>query len=152
MARSLGLLLVLVIVAFIVWSFSKVAKGVATGRRARRKPGSYDFDSRYNRTYRKVKGVKGPAEDHEGITAFIESRPGVEAYLEPKTVAHPLSVVLVAQDGEWKRFELAEDAFIRRLSSERGLPVYDAARVGYPQRMREYRRPKPPEDPGPQPT
>ncbi|MGH2727317.1 MAG: hypothetical protein ACRDKS_10135, partial [Actinomycetota bacterium] len=95
MARSLGLLLVLVIVALIIWSFSNVAKGIATGRRgrrARRKPGSYDYDSRYNRAYRKVKGVQGPVEDHEGITAFIESRSGVEAYLEPKTVAHPLSV------------------------------------------------------------
>ncbi len=147
MARSLVALLVLLIVVFIVWSFSGVLKGVRAGRRARRNPGSYDFDSRYDQVYRKAKGVKGPDEDHEGIVAFIESRSGVEAYLEPKTVAHPLSVVLVAQDGEWKRFELSEDAFIRRLSREQGLPVYDAARVGYPQRMREYRRPKPPQDP-----
>lgn len=147
MARMIAVLFVVVAVAFIVWSFGGVARGLAAGRRqGSRKPGAYDFDSRYNQAYRKVKGVKGPAEDREGILLFIKSRPGVEAYLEPKTVAHPLSVVLVAADGEWKRFELGEDSFIRQLSKEEGLPVFDAARVGYPQRMREYKKPRP-EDP-----
>jgi hypothetical protein len=93
--------------------------------------------------------VKGPSEDREGILAFVQSRAGVEAYVEPKTVANPLSVVLVAADGEWKRFELAEDAYIRQLSREIGLPTYDAARVGYPQRMREYKRPPRSDEDGP---
>jgi hypothetical protein len=151
MARMIAVLFVLLVLSFIVWSFGGVARGLAAGRKGRREPGSYDFDSRYNQAYRRVKGVKGPAEDREGILLFIESRQGVEAYLEPKTVAHPLSVVLVAADGEWKRFELAEDSFIRQLSREQALPVFDAARVGYPQRMREYKKPHP-EDPSTGPS
>jgi hypothetical protein len=87
-----------------------------------------------------VKRIEGPSENREGIVAFIDSHRGVEAFMEPRTAMSPLSVVLVAEDGEWKRFELASDAFARELSRSRGLPVLDAARVGYPQRMRDYER------------
>jgi hypothetical protein len=148
--RGIALLVVVGILAFVVWSMSGLVRGLARdSKRRRAKPGSYEFDSRYNQVARKVKGVRGPSEDREGILAFIETRTGVEAYLEPKTVAYPLSVVLVAFDGEWKRFELAEDAFIRQLARETGLPTFDAARVGYPPRMREYKRPKPPDPQAP---
>ncbi len=61
--------------------------------------------------------------------------------MEPKTVMNPLSVVLVDGEGEWRRFELREDASLRELARERGLRVIDAARFGYPDRMR---RPRPP--------
>jgi hypothetical protein len=149
MARMAGMLIVLAVVVVIAWSFSGVARGLAAGRRSRAKPGHYEFDSAYNKAYRRIKGVKGPSEDQEGILQFIGSRTGVEAYLEPKTVAHPLSVVLVASDGEWKRFELAEDTYIRHVSKELAIPVFDAARVGYPQRMRDYKRPPRPTDEGP---
>jgi hypothetical protein len=143
-ARIIGVLVVVLVLAFIVWSISGLARGVTKDvRRRRTKPGAYEFESRYDQVYRKVKGVRGPSEDRDAILGFIKSRAGVEAYLEPKTVAHPLSVVLVAHDGEWKRFELAEDSFIRELARETGLPTYDAARVGYPQRMREYKRQNP---------
>ena len=77
--------------------------------------------------------MPGPAEDREGILAFVTSRQGVEAYVEPRTVIHPLSVVLIAEDGEWRRFELRDDV------KERGLRVLDASRFGYPERMK--RRP-----------
>jgi hypothetical protein len=50
--------------------------------------------------------------------------------------------VFVAGDGEWKRFELGDDRFVRELASQRRMPVFDASRTGYPERMR--RRPQPP--------
>jgi len=103
-------------------------------------PGRYEFEPVSWKVSRRLKGVQGPAEDRPGILGFIESHTGVEAYVEPKTVMHPLSVVLVAGDGEHKRFELADDAYLRELAGTHNLKVLDAARVGYPQRMREYLR------------
>lgn len=149
MARMAGFLIVLAVIAVIAYAFTGVGRGIAAARRSKLKPGEYEYESRYNQAYRRIKGVKGPSEQHDAIRQFIETRSGVEAYLEPKTVAHPLSVVLVAADGEWKRFELSEDAYIRQLAKEIGLPVFDAARTGYPQRMREYKRPPKPTDDGP---
>jgi hypothetical protein len=50
---------------------------------------------------------------------------------------HPLSVVLVAGDGEHRRFPLFDDAYLRELAREYDLRIFDASRVGYPQRMRD---------------
>jgi hypothetical protein len=105
--------------------------------------GRYEFEPRVDRVSRRFKRVQGPPEDREGVLAFVESHEGVEAYVEPKTVMHPLSVVLVAGDGEHRRFELFDDAYIRELARTHNLKVLDAGRVGYPQRMRDYRRPDP---------
>jgi hypothetical protein len=102
--------------------------------------GRYEFEPRRDRVSRRVKGVQGPWEDREAMREFVESRAGVEAYVEPKTVMHPLSVVLVAGDGEHRRFELSDDAYVRELAREHELNVLDAGRVGYPQRMRDYSR------------
>jgi hypothetical protein len=106
-------------------------------------PGRYEFEPVSWKVSRRLKGVKGPAEDREGIRAFVENHSGVEAYVEPKTVMHPLSVVLVAGDGEHKRFELSDDAYLRELVGTHNLRVFDAARVGYPPRMREFLRRQP---------
>ena len=103
-------------------------------------PGRYEFEPVSWKVSRRLKGVQGPAEDREGILAFVEGHTGVEAYVEPKTVMHPLSVVLVAGDGEHKRFVLSDDAYLRELTGTHNLKVLDAARVGYPPRMREYLR------------
>jgi hypothetical protein len=67
---------------------------------------------------------------------FLDSHRGVEAYVEPKTAMSPLSVVLVDEAGDWRRFELMEDTYIRQLASERSIRVLDAARTGYPKRMK----------------
>lgn len=144
MARSGALLIILGVVAFVVWSFSGLTRELM--RRRRRsgdKPGAYEWEARYEQISRRMKTGSGPDEDREGMLEFVRSRSGVEAYLEPKTMAHPLSVVFVAADGEWKRFALANDSFVRGLARDLGLPTFDAGRVGYPPRMREYRR-KPP--------
>jgi hypothetical protein len=100
--------------------------------------GHYEFEPVSRKVSRRLKGVQGAAEDRDAILEFVESHAGVEAYVEPRTVMHPLSVVLVAGDGEHKRFELADDAYIRQLAATHDIRVLDAARVGYPQRMRDY--------------
>jgi hypothetical protein len=64
----------------------------------------------------------------------------VEAYVEPATLAAGLSAVLVAADGEWLRFSLPDDTWLRRFAHKQGMPIYDAGVMGYPKRMREYRR------------
>ena len=112
------------------------------GRMARpqRGQGRYEFEPVSWKVSRRLKGVKGIPEDRPGILEFLESRQGVEAYVEPKTVMHPLSAVLVAGDGEHKRFELSDDSYLRELIGTHNLKVFDAARLGYPTRMREYLR------------
>jgi hypothetical protein len=100
----------------------------------------YEYERKTDQVYRRVKRVPGPEEQREAILAFVESRAGVQAWVEPRTVMHPLSAVLVADDGEWVRFELRDDAYLRQLARERGLAIHDAMRVGYPERMRTYKR------------
>ncbi|MGZ4125818.1 MAG: hypothetical protein ACXVQU_09715 [Actinomycetota bacterium] len=109
------------------------------------RPGGYDWDRRTHQLYRAWKRVPGPEENRDAILAFLDDHTGVEAFVEPRTVMHPLSVVLVDAEGQWGRFELKEDAFLRELARERGVPVFDASRVGYPPRMRR-RRPEDDED------
>lgn len=108
--------------------------------RPARRPGGYEFERRTDQVHRRLKGVKGQAEDREGIIGFLETHQGVEAYVEPRTVIHPLSVVLVAHDGEWRRFGLSDDRFLRELARARGVSLHDAVHHGYPQRMRDYER------------
>lgn len=86
-------------------------------------------------------GAKPDRETVQSIEQFVATRVGVEAYVEPRTATAALSVVLVAADGEWIRKRIPDVAFLQKLSKAGGLPVYDAALVGYPKRMREYRRP-----------
>lgn len=103
------------------------------------RPGSYEWDHRLDQASRQLKRVAGPTEYRHEIAEWLSMHEGVEAYVEPKTVMHPLSVVFVDGEGEAKRFELKEDAFLRELAKERGLRVFDASRVGYPERMRRRR-------------
>jgi hypothetical protein len=110
--------------------------GIGAPRPAR--SGGHEWDRRRDQVYRSLKGVGGPEEPREEIIAFLDTHVGVEAYVEPKTVMHPLSVVLVDGVGQAKRFELREDAILRELAKRRHLPVFDATIVGYPSRMRRH--------------
>jgi len=101
--------------------------------------GGHEWDKRRNQVYRSIKGLGGPEEARDDIVAFLDGHTGVEAYVEPKTVMHPLSVVLVDGEGVARRFELREDALLRELARTRHLPVFDATKVGYPERMRRRR-------------
>ncbi|MFT4297016.1 MAG: hypothetical protein QM582_16560 [Micropruina sp.] len=69
---------------------------------------------------------------------FVRTRRGVEAFLEPQTTMARTSLLLVAHDGEWTRRSIESPAWGRRFAGTHGLPVYDAAVVGYPQRMRDF--------------
>ncbi|MEX0650967.1 MAG: hypothetical protein WD186_02960 [Actinomycetota bacterium] len=103
------------------------------------RPGSYDWDRRTDQLKREIKHIGGPSEQRAEIIAWLDAHTGVEAYVEPKTVVSPLSVVFVDADGEWCRFELAEDRFLKEVARERRIKVMDATRVGYPPRMRRRR-------------
>jgi hypothetical protein len=83
---------------------------------------------------RRARGPSGPT--HDAIIAFIESHEGVEAYVEPRTVVSPLTVVLVDADGAWRRIEMHDDRVLRPIVRSHGIRVFDASLVGYPPRMR----------------
>lgn len=133
----------------LVLSVAWIALGAVKARLERRMPRitprqrNYDWERRTQQIARQIKVGSGPGEDRERIVDFLDTRKGVEAFVEPRTVVHPLSVVLVAEDGEWIRVPLGDDRYLRELARTRGLRVHDATRVGYPERMRRYRRPEP---------
>jgi hypothetical protein len=139
--------LVLLVIAAVQFLTPR-AKVVADRRRRARipnagRPGAYEWDRKLDQASRQIKRVAGPAEYRDEIADWLSVHEGVEAYVEPKTVMHPLSVVFVDGEGEARRFELKEDAYLRELAKERGMRVFDASRLGYPERMRR-RRPDTP--------
>jgi hypothetical protein len=76
--------------------------------------------------------------DRDHLTEFIRTREGVEAYLEPRTAVTDTTVLLVASDGEWTRRRIAGPEAAAALAKKHGVPLYEAALVGYPQRMRDW--------------
>lgn len=76
--------------------------------------------------------------DLEHLEQFVRSRRGVEAYLEPKTNVTQTTVVLIAHDGEWTRRRVHGPEAARRWAHGLGVPFYEVALMGYPQRMRDY--------------
>lgn len=84
--------------------------------------------------------------DH--LERFIAARRGVEGFVEPRTTVTPVTLLLVAHDGEWTRRAVPSIAWAHDFANRHGVPSYDAAVVGVPQRMRDYnRRQKHPEIP-----
>jgi hypothetical protein len=76
--------------------------------------------------------------DVDHLNQWAASRVGVEAFVEPRTAVTQTTVVLIAHDGEWTRRRIDGAEGARRLGKRLGIPVYDVALVGYPQRMRDY--------------
>ena len=132
------LVLTVLVLAILAWFARWIRASAARrpSRRGSRQTGGYEFEPRRDQAKRRLKGVAGPAERRDEIVEFLNTHEGVEAYVEPKTVVSPKSVVLIDGMGEWRRFELKEDVYLRRLSAERPLPIFDAALTGYPPRMR----------------
>lgn len=89
---------------------------------------------------RRRSGPSVPGFDDAALLAFARSRPGVEVYLEPRTKLYGTSVLLVADDGEYLRRPVPDTETVRRFCAEHGIPLYDAARTGYPRRVRDYDR------------
>ena len=74
------------------------------------------------------------------LEQFARTRRGVEAFVEPRTAVTETTVVLVADSGEWTRRRVSGPHAAHALAARLGIPAYDAAVVGYPQRMREWTR------------
>ncbi len=101
-------------------------RGRPKGGKSRLNPGTLD------RAAEKV--------DRTHLDEFISSRQGVEGYVEPRTTVTQTTLLLVALDGEWTRRRVPSPGWAHEFANKHGVPSYDAAVVGYPQRMREYNR------------
>ncbi|GAA1810491.1 hypothetical protein GCM10009682_35180 [Luedemannella flava] len=76
--------------------------------------------------------------DFAHLEHFVQTRRGVEAFLEPRTTVTETTVILIAHDGEWTRRRVPDHNAARVFGNRLGIPVYDIALVGYPQRMRDF--------------
>jgi hypothetical protein len=76
--------------------------------------------------------------DVDHLKAFAGRNTGVEAFVEPPTAVSTTTVVFVASTGEWTRRRVRDARAAHELANALGLPSYDAAVVGYPQRMRDW--------------
>lgn len=76
--------------------------------------------------------------DFSHLENFVRTRRGVEAFLEPRTTVTETTVLLIAHDGEWTRRRVPDHGAARAFGNRLGIPVYDVALVGYPQRMRDF--------------
>ena len=93
----------------------------------------------FNRRKRHAAWDRGSTrEDIKHLAEFARSRTGVEAYLEPVTMATETTLVLVAHDGEWTRRRVESPAEAAKLARDWSVPLYDTQKVGYPPRMREW--------------
>ena len=78
--------------------------------------------------------------DQAHLAEFVQSRRGVEGFVEPRTAVSDVTVLLVAHDGEWTRRRVPSVQWAHEFANDNGIPSYDAAVVGYPDRMRAYNR------------
>ena len=78
------------------------------------------------------------SQDTDHLRAWAEGHRGVEAYLEPRTTVTETTLMLIAHDGEWTRRRVEGQDAAFRLARKLGIPCFEAAKVGYPQRMRDY--------------
>ncbi len=76
--------------------------------------------------------------DKKHLVEFAKAHRGVEAFVEPPTAVTTTTVVFVASTGEWTRRRAPDARAAHALANELGVPSYDAAVVGYPQRMRDW--------------
>ncbi len=76
--------------------------------------------------------------DEMHLLEFVQSRTGVEGFVEPRTAVSDVTLLLVAQDGEWTRRRVPSVKWAHRFANANQVPSYDAAVVGVPQRMRDY--------------
>ena len=80
------------------------------------------------------------AADEEHLREFATTRRGVEGFVEPRTAVSDVTIILVAHDGEWTRRRVPSVEWAHRFANKHAVPSYDAAVVGYPERMRDYNR------------
>ena len=80
------------------------------------------------------------AADEQHLLDFVQSRRGVEGFVEPRTAVSDVTLLLVAHDGEWTRRRVPSVQWAHKFANRYQVPSYDAAVVGIPQRMRDYNR------------
>jgi hypothetical protein len=78
--------------------------------------------------------------DAAHLRDFVTTRRGVEGFVEPRTTVSEVTLLLVAHDGEWTRRRVPSVDWAHDFANRLGVPSYDAAVVGIPQRMRDYNR------------
>jgi hypothetical protein len=77
--------------------------------------------------------------DLDALKAFVESRHGVEAWIEPKTSVTQSTLLLVAHDGESIRRRVASPQAGHDFARKKlQIPVYDSNLVPIPTRKRDY--------------
>lgn len=76
--------------------------------------------------------------DAKHLREFVLARRGVEGFVEPRTTVSEVTLLLVAHDGEWTRRRVPSVQWAHDFANRLGVPSYDAAVVGIPQRMRDY--------------
>ncbi|MFN2388490.1 MAG: hypothetical protein ABR575_02620 [Actinomycetota bacterium] len=74
------------------------------------------------------------------LETFVAARKGVEGYIEPRTATQPTTLLLVDRDGDNLRAPVREPRDAVAFCADRGIPVYDAQVIGYPQRMRDFEK------------
>lgn len=77
--------------------------------------------------------------DLKKLQEFASGHEGVEAYIEPQTPTMPQSLLMVARGGEWARAAVSDRGQAAALCKKLSIPYYDAAVVGYPERMRGFK-------------
>ncbi|MCW2830913.1 MAG: hypothetical protein JWP31_1605 [Aeromicrobium sp.] len=101
--------------------------GIFRGRKARTEGGAVVSDRHSNRA------------DLDALRQFVESRSGVEAFIEPQTSVTQTTLLLVAADGESLRRRVASaQAGFDFARKKLQIPVYDSNLVGIPSRKRDY--------------
>ncbi|CAN5495219.1 hypothetical protein BH23ACT9_BH23ACT9_04490 [soil metagenome] len=89
----------------------------------------------------KPSSAKGPnTEALADLKQFLKEHTGIEGFVEPPTSVYAMTLLLVAGDGEYLRRPVKHDKQARKLCDDHGVPLYEARRVGYPQRMKDFER------------
>ncbi len=78
--------------------------------------------------------------DRKHLEEFVSTRSGVEGFVEPRTAVTETTLLLVSVEGEWTRRRVPSAQWAHQWANKLGVPTYDAAVVGYPQRMRDWNR------------
>ncbi len=78
--------------------------------------------------------------DSAYLKEWIADRRGIEGFVEPRTAVSDTTLLLVAIDGEWTRRRVPSADWAHTFANDNRIPSYDAAVVGYPDRMREWNR------------
>lgn len=91
---------------------------------------------------RKKPGTLRAAESDDAryLAEWVSTRRGIEGFVEPRTAVTETTMLLVAVDGEWTRRRVPSADWAHTFANKHGIPSYDAAVVGYPDRMREWNK------------